>query len=62
VLAEPRRDSFTAGNWTAPAYGQYRANLSPAAAGTITEVPEPAPEDIELTPGPADAAKHARGE
>ena len=60
--AEPRRDSVTGGNWTAPACGQYRASLSPAVAGTSTKVPESAPGDIELTPGPADVAKHARGD
>jgi hypothetical protein len=62
VPAEPRRDSVTGGNWTALACGQYRAGLSPAAAGTITQVPESAPVDIELTPGAADAARHDPGD
>ena len=60
VSAEAQRDSFT-GNWTVPACGQYRANLSPAAAGTITKVPRAGAGEYRAdAPAPADAAKYAR--
>ena len=54
------RSLITAGKWhNLPASGEYRASLSPAAAGAITKVPESAPEDI--ADGPPTAAGDAPG-
>ena len=45
VPVEARYENFIGGKWIAPADGKYRADLSPATGGTITEVPESTPAD-----------------
>src|ERR1022692_4351275 len=62
VPVEARYENFIGGKWIAPADGKYRADLSPATGGTITEAPESTPADIELALDAAHAAKDAWGE
>jgi aldehyde dehydrogenase len=57
VKVAPRYENFIGGKWLAPTQGQYRADLSPATAGPITEVAHSTPEDIELALDAAHAAK-----
>ena len=59
---EARYENFIGGKWIAPTDGKYRVNLSPATGGSITEVPNSTPEDIELALDAAHAAKDAWGE
>ena len=62
VPVEARYENFIGGKWVAPAAGKYRVDLSPATAGRITEVPNSAPEDIELALDAAHEARDAWGE
>ena len=62
VPVEARYENFIGGKWIAPTDGKYRVDLSPATAGSITEVPHSTPADIELALDAAHAAKDAWGE
>jgi aldehyde dehydrogenase len=62
VPVEARYENFIGGKWIAPTDGKYRVNLSPATAGSITEVPNSTPADIELALDAAHAARDAWGE
>ena len=62
VTVAPRYENFIGGKWQPPVAGRYRADLSPATAGTITEVAHSTPDDVELALDAAHAAKDAWGE
>ena len=62
VSVAPRYENFIGGKWLAPTRGGYRADLSPATAGAITEVAHSTPEDVELALDAAHAAKDGWGE
>ena len=57
VTVKPRYENFIGGKWQEPTHGEYRTDLSPATGGTITEVAQSTPEDVELALG-----RRARGE
>ncbi len=62
VAVKSRYENFIGGKWQEPTEGRYRADLTPATAKVITEVPESTPADIELALDAAHAAKDAWGE
>jgi aldehyde dehydrogenase len=62
VSVEARYENFIGGKWLPPATGKYRANLSPATAQPICEVPQSSPEDIEHALDAAHAAAPGWGE
>jgi aldehyde dehydrogenase len=62
VELKPRYENFIGGEWIPPTNGDYHENLSPVTGKAFCEVPNSAPEDIDLALDAAHAAKDAWGE
>jgi aldehyde dehydrogenase len=57
VPVQPRYENFIGGKWIAPTEGRYRENKSPATGGTICEVADSTPLDVELALDAAHAVR-----